>query len=677
MKLIEDYKNKLNNLKKENLDLNKNNILINENNEKLKTNIKLNTDEIEQLKNQIEKELMPKINNYEAQINLLTKENKAKEKIINQNSSRNDKMNLNINKNLEEIKNLKNENEQNNREIQDLNKEINLLKIKLLDKEKEVTKLKEEIKNMNDDNSNQKDEFSNEINILNKKLSNQQSSNNDYIKKIEELNSKVKKLQNDSNDLTQKNTQLLNEILSYKEINQKLKIENDSQQKTLAKLTSLSKDDNESKKNALIQVKELNKKITEYLLMINSKENEIKKLKDENFKNKNEIKDLSDQLKNKSNIESQIDELKKQQNQATNINSETNTKLNLLSLNCDEIGNVFNKFQPEIESIQTMLNSNKNNNKNIDLTNLNQLIDEENEDIDANDISIVSSTLSSFSKKENEKKRLNLNNSRNRKLLENMKNKTMELCMNNINQKVNEAKSKFLSLMNSYYNSLTHINKKIKEKEKIHNSINDLSNTLIKSVLPNLENFDKITTHYEKKIGKSKTDDEVVFYLNKLINDIINKLKDTTKNQKSEIDRLHDRVEYFIGQCANMKKTQEILAEEERNSHKIQKEKYESQIKKKEEELIKMKKKINENEVDIDEGKRKNENLYDEILEWKDKYNIQKKDIENIDNKAKEQRTKNEMKALNTAKYAFKDFFGKVRNFADVLYIYSDMKPDK
>ena len=140
---------------------------------------------------------------------------------------------------------------------------------------------------------------------------------------------------------------------------------------------------------------------------------------------------------------------------------------------------------------------------------------------------------------------------------------------------------------------------------------------------------------------------------------------------------MHDRVEYFIGQCANMKKTQEILAEEERNSHKIQKEKYESQIKKKEEELIKMKKKINENEVDIDEGKRKNENLYDEILEWKDKYNIQKKDIENIDKKAKEQRTKNEMKALNTAKYAFKDFFGKVRNFADVLYIYSDMKPDK
>ena len=36
---MEDYKSKLNNMKKENLELNKNNMLINENNQKLKTNI--------------------------------------------------------------------------------------------------------------------------------------------------------------------------------------------------------------------------------------------------------------------------------------------------------------------------------------------------------------------------------------------------------------------------------------------------------------------------------------------------------------------------------------------------------------------------------------------------------------------------------------------------------------
>ena len=41
IKLLEDYKNKLNNLKKDNLELNKSNILINENNEKLKTKYKI------------------------------------------------------------------------------------------------------------------------------------------------------------------------------------------------------------------------------------------------------------------------------------------------------------------------------------------------------------------------------------------------------------------------------------------------------------------------------------------------------------------------------------------------------------------------------------------------------------------------------------------------------------
>jgi chromosome segregation ATPase len=669
VKLLEDYKNKLNNLKKENSELNKNNILINENNEKLKTNIKLNTDEIEQLKNQIEKELLPKIKNYETQINVLTKENKSKEILINNNASLSSRMNVSLNKNMEEIKNLKSEKEQSVKEIEVLNKEINLLKIKLLDKEKEISKLKEEIKNINDDNTNQKDEFNNEINILNSKLSNQQSSNEDYIKKIEGLNTKIKNLQNENNKYTQKNTELLNEVLSYKdkinglnEANQKLKIENDSQQKTLMKLTSLSKDDNEAKKNALIAVKETNKKITEYLLMLNNKENEIKSLKDENFKYKNEINELNNQLKNKSNIESQIDELKQQQNQAINVNSETNTKLNILSSNCDDIGNTFNKFQQEIETIQTMINNNKNNDKNIDLSNLFKIIDEENEDIES-EMSITNNSKKGGSGE----KRSDLNNSKNKKIKKSIRNKPMELCMNNINEKVNEAKSRFLSLINSYYNSLTHINKKIKEKQKIHNSVIDLSNKLLKEILPQLENLDKLGEHYEKKINKSKSDDEIIFYLNRLINDIINKLKETSNNLKEEIDRLHKRIDFFIQQNDNMKRTQEILAQEERKNHK-------RQIQIKEEELNKIKEEMNYKDKYIDEGKRKNIDLSDELQDMKKKYNIKEKDIEIIENRTKEEKKKNAIKDLNTAKYAINDFIGKVRQFVDDLYVYSDMK---
>ena len=179
----------------------------------------------------------------------------------------------------------------------------------------------------------------------------------------------------------------------------------------------------------------------------------------------------------------------------------------------------------------------------------------------------------------------------------------------------------------------------------------------------------------KKKISKCKSDDETLFYLNKLINDLVNKLKETTDSQKEEINRLHERVEFFITQSANIKRTQEILANEERNTHKLQAEKYERQIKKKEEELNQMMMKINEKEQDIDEGKRKNIDLSDELLDMKKKYNIQEKDIENLDKRAKEQSNKNAIKVLNTAKYAFRDFFGKVRQFADDLYNYSDMKP--
>ena len=41
---------------------------------------------------------------------------------------------------------------------------------------------------------------------------------------------------------------------------------------------------------------------------------------------------------------------------------------------------------------------------------------------------------------------------------------------------------KFLSLINGYYNSLTQLNKKIKEKQKIHNSVIDLINKLLKEI---------------------------------------------------------------------------------------------------------------------------------------------------------------------------------------------------
>ena len=61
---------------------------------------------------------------------------------------------------------------------------------------------------------------------------------------------------------------------------------------------------------------------------------------------------------------------------------------------------------------------------------------------------------------------------------------------------------KFLSLINGYYNSLTQLNKKIKEKQKIHNSVIDLINKLLKEIWPKFENFEKLGELYEKKLIK-------------------------------------------------------------------------------------------------------------------------------------------------------------------------------
>ncbi len=680
-KLLEDYKNKLQNLKKENLELNKNNILINENNQKLKTNIKLTTDEVDQLKNQIQKELLPKIKNYEMHINLLTKENKAKEKMLNSNKENNTKINMSLNKNLEELNNLKSEKEQNDKEIQNLNKEVNFLKLKILDKDKEISKLKEEIKNINDDTNNKKDEYNNEINILNNQLSTQQSSNQEHIQKIEELNTKIKKLQNESIKLTEKNTDYMNKILLYKEqinnlteMNQELKIKNSTQQETMMKLTSLSKDDNEAKQNALLSIKELNNKINEYLLTINSKENEIKKLKEENYKFKSDINDLNAQLKSKQNIETKISELKEQQNQALSVKSGTKTQLNLLSVNCDEVAQVFNKFQNEVETIQTLINNNKNFNKMINLSNLNKLI-EENEESEPD--SMAQSQASFYSKKNGGDNGNEIKLNKKEKIMDEKDKKPMEICMKNINEKVAESRIKFLSLINSYYNALTHINKKIKEKEKLHNSIIDMNNTLMKETLPSIENSEKIIELYQKKINKSKTDDELLFYLNKLINDIITKLKDSTKNQKEEIERLHDRVQFFSKQTVNIKRTHEIIANNERNEHKLKEEKFEEALKKKEEEINKMKLQMNQKDKDIDEKNTENNDLSEKLLDMKEKYNIKDKDFEVLFDKAQEESKKNDIKALNTGKYAFKDFLGEVKNFTEGLYNFSILKSVK
>ena len=154
---------------------------------------------------------------------------------------------------------------------------------------------------------------------------------------------------------------------------------------------------------------------------------------------------------------------------------------------------------------------------------------------------------------------------------------------------------------------------RIKEKEKLHNSIIDMNNTLMKETLPSIENSEKIIELYQKKINKSKTDDELLFYLNKLINDIITKLKDSTKNQKEEIERLHDRVQFFSKQTVNIKRTHEIIANNEQNGEgeegeEGEEEDDENEENEKNEEKKDGEEKKEENNQDIKEEEKQEEN---------------------------------------------------------------------
>ena len=79
-------------------------------------------------------------------------------------------------------------------------------------------------------------------------------------------------------------------------------------------------------------------------------------------------------------------------------------------------------MKKEIETIQTLINSNQGYNKNIDLTNLNKLIDEENEDIESQNSEIKKNSEGNGS------------------------NKPKELCIKNISEKIGDSRSKFLFL---------------------------------------------------------------------------------------------------------------------------------------------------------------------------------------------------------------------------------------
>ena len=160
--------------------------------------------------------------------------------------------------------------------------------------------------------------------------------------------------------------------------------------------------------------------------------------------------------------------------------------------------------------------------------------------------------------------------------------------------------------------------------------------------------------------------------MNNIINKAINKIQVIESQKNAEINSLHERIEYFIKEMKIIKQSNEALSKDKSSEIKIQKEKYEKQLKIKDETIQKLEKYIYEqNKIKQDENKNVSD-LTEELINMKLKYELQNKNYKNIGERAREINEKNAMKDLSTGKYVIKEYLNKLHQFANGLFIYND-----
>ena len=114
------------------------------------------------------------------------------------------------------------------------------------------------------------------------------------------------------------------------------------------------------------------------------------------------------------------------------------------------------------------------------------------------------------------------------------------------------------------------------------------------------------------------------------------------------------------------------MVKDQSSEYQIQKEKYEKQIKIKDETIKKLEKYIFEQNK-IKQEKIKNVNdLNLELRNMKEKYEIQTKNYKNIGQRAREQSQKSNMKDVSTGKYVINEYLNKLKQFSFGLYNYDD-----
>ena len=116
----------------------------------------------------------------------------------------------------------------------------------------------------------------------------------------------------------------------------------------------------------------------------------------------------------------------------------------------------------------------------------------------------------------------------------------------------------------------------------------------------------------------------MIINMNELINKAINKIKKIESDKDAEINSLHERIQYFIKEMRVIKDSNEALSKDQSSEYKIQKEKYEKQLKIKDETIQKLEKYICEQNKIKQEGIKNVSDLTEELMNMKEKYENQK-----------------------------------------------------
>ena len=235
---------------------------------------------------------------------------------------------------------------------------------------------------------------------------------------------------------------------------------------------------------------------------------------------------------------------------------------------------------------------------------------------------------------------------------------------------IENSSKKYSYLIKSYINLINRYNLKIKEEKLLTNQINKINDNIYNKLLPKMKDLEEDNLFKEKKYNKNS--EQMIINMNELINKAINKIKKIESDKDAEINSLHERIEYFIKEMKIIKKSNEALSKDNSSKYEIQKEKYENQLKIKNETIKKLEEYINKQNKMRQEGDKNFFDLNEELKNIKEKYEIQTQNMKNIEEKYREQNQKSDIKNVNTGKYVINEYLNKLGQLANGLFNFNN-----